>query len=135
MPTIGLEGLGASIAFSVSAYVADLIMLTLPDETVAPLDTTHLGTLVAHTSKPSQLVKIGNISCEFDHNPASPRLRGVVQTFTIAWPLRSGQTTPYKRVYSGYVTKEGSEEMKVESLMRSKITIEVSGNYSEVAAT
>lgn len=135
MPTIALEGTGASIAFSVSSFTSDLISLTLPEESVEVIDTTHLGTPTAKTSKPAKLKKIGSISCEFDHNPSAPRLLRVEQTFTISWPLLTGQATPYKRVYTGYVSSEGGEEMKVDNKMTKKVTIEVSGDYSEVAAT
>lgn len=135
MTTIALEGTGAAIAFSVSSFTSDLITLTLPDETVESMETTHLGTTGAKTSKPGKLKAIGPIECEFDHNPAAPSLLKVEQAFTISWPLRTGQATPYKRVYSGYVSKQGGEPMEVGKLMRSKVTITVSGDYSEVQPT
>lgn len=135
MATVALEGTGATIAFSVSSFVADLITLTLPEESVSVLDTTHLGTTVAKTAKPATLISHGDISAEFDHVPGIGRLTRVQQNFTIAWPLRSGETTPYKRVYSGFVKSQGGEEMKTDTKMVTKVTIQVSGDFSEIAAT
>jgi len=71
MTTVALEGTGATIAFSVSSFVADLISLTLPEETVAVLDTTHLGTTVAKTAKPATLISHGDISPTSEFIPAS----------------------------------------------------------------
>lgn len=135
MPTAILEGTGASITFSVSAFTAALISLTLPEESVEAIDTTHLGTVAAKTSKPGKLKKVGSISCEFEHDPTQPALLRVEQDFTINWPLEPGQATPYMRTYSGYVSQEGGEEFKVDSRMTRKVTIEVSGDWEETAAT
>jgi hypothetical protein len=135
MTTLALEGTGASIAMSVSSFTADLISLSLPELSVEAMDTTHLGTVGAKTKKVAKLYEIGAISAEFDHNPASPSMKGVQQNFTISWPLQTGQTTPYKRIYPGFVSSEGGEEMTVDNLMRSKVTITVTGAMTEVAAT
>lgn len=135
MPTIALEATGATIAFSVSSFVADLISLTLPEESIEDIDTTHLGTTGVKTSKPATLTSLSEIAAEFDHVPGIARIVGVVQNFTIAWPLRTGETTPYKRIYPGYVKTQGGEEMKTDNKMVTKVTIKPTGNYTEVPAT
>lgn len=136
MSTIALEGVGATIAFSISSsFTGDLISITLPEESVEALDTTHLGTAAVKSSKAAKLAQLSDISAEFDHVPGAPRMVSVQQSVTIAWPTLAGQVTPYKRVYPGFVMNQGGEEMKTETLMRTKITFHPTGQYTEVAAT
>lgn len=136
MPTIALEGTGASISFASSTFTADLISLTLPERAREVIDTTHLGTLVSKTFKPAKLQNPGTISAEFDHNPEAQNLVGnPIEQITINYPLQSGQTTPTRLVFQGFVSQMGGEEMKVDSRMTTKVTIQVSGDISVVAAT
>lgn len=135
MATIALEGTGATIAFGSSSYVADLISLTMPEEAVEDLDTTHLGTTVAKTSKPGALLDPGEVSLVYDHNPALASPLRTVQTFTVSYPLQTGETTPAKRTFSGYVKSIGGEEFTVDNLIRTNVTIKVSGPITRVAAT
>ena len=136
MPTIALEGTGASIAFALSSFTSDLITLTLPERQREVIETTHLGTTGGKTFKPAKLVNNGTISCEFDHNPAAQKLvKNPVEQITISYPLESGQTTPARIVFQGFVTGEGGEELKVDSRMTTKATIQISGDITEVPAT
>lgn len=137
MTTICLEGTGASIAFgTTTTFLSDLISLTLPEESREVIDTTHLGTTVAKTSKPAKLKMIGDIQAEFDYNPSAPKLVDqAMETITINFPLLAGQTTPKKKVFTGYVSQQGGEEMVVDKPMRTKVTIKVSGDITETAAT
>ena len=136
MPTIALEGTGASIAFGTSSFAHDLISLTLPERTREVLDTTHLGTTGAKTSKPAKLKNVGTISCEFDHNPAAADLlEGDVETITISYPLQDGESTPAKLQFSGFVTQQGGEEFRVDTKMTTKVTIQVSGDLEVIDAT
>jgi hypothetical protein len=136
MPTYALEGTGATIAFATSNFNSDLISLTLPEKAREAIETTHLGTVGAKTFKPAKLKNVGTISAEFDHNPAATDLTGQdIETITISYPLLSGQTTPTRLVISGFATNQGGEEMKVDSRMTSKVTIQVSGDITLVPAT
>jgi hypothetical protein len=136
MPTIALEGTGASIAFALSSFTSDLITLTLPERQREVVETTHLGTIGGKTFKPAKLVNNGTISCEFDHNPAAQKLvKNPMETITITYPKDTGQTTAAAVVFQGFVTGEGGEELKVDSRMTTKVTIQISGDITEVAAT
>lgn len=136
MPTIALEGTGASIQFASSSFTADLIMLTLPERSREIIETTHLGTLVSKTFKPAKLQNPGTISAEFDHVPEAQNLvLNAIEQITINYPLQAGQTTPTKLVFQGFVSQMGGEEMKVDSRMTTKVTIQVSGDITVVAAT
>ena len=136
MATVALEGTGATIAFAISSFTADLISLTLPDKAREAIDTTHLGTTGAKTYKPAKLKTVGDISCEFDHNPEANDLTdNVIETITISYPLLSGQSTPTRLVFSGFVISQGGEEMKVDQRMVTKVTIKVSGDITITPAT
>lgn len=136
MTTIALEGTGASIAFATSEFTADLITLTLPSQSRESIDTTHLGTVGAKTSKPAKLKDVGSIEIEVDHDPSADRLIGAEpEEITISYPLQDGETTPAKLVFTGYVVNEGGEEFKVDDRMRTKMTIKVSGDMEPVAPT
>lgn len=136
MSTIALEGTGASIQFGSSAFSSDLISLTLPEITREAIDTTHLGTVSAKSSKPAKLRNVGEIQAEFDHDPAAIDLtKRDAEQITINYPLLSGQVTPTKLVFNGFVTSQGGEEMKVDQRMSTKATIKVNGDITVVAAT
>lgn len=136
MSTIALEGTGSSIQFGSSAFSSDLISLTLPEITREAIDTTHLGTTAAKTAKPAKLRNVGEIGCEFDHNPAAIDLSSRdPEQITINYPLLSGQATPTKLVFNGFVTSQGGEEMKVDQRMVTKVTIKVNGDITVVPAT
>lgn len=136
MPTIALEGTGASIAFASSTFTADLISLTLPERAREVIETTHLGTLVSKTFKPAKLQNPGTISCEFDHVPEAQNLvLNSIEQITINYPLQAGQTSPTRLVFQGFVTQMGGEEMKVDSRMTTKVTIQVSGDITVTPAT
>jgi hypothetical protein len=136
MPTIALEGTGASIAFANSSFTSDLISLTLPEKAREVIETTHLGTTGAKTYKPAKLKNIGTMSAEFDHNPEAVDLTSKdPEQITISYPLQAGQTTPTKLVFNGFVTQQGGEEFKVDARMTTKVTIQVNGDVNVVAAT
>lgn len=136
MPTYALEGTGATISFATSVFTSDLISLTLNEAAREALETTHLGTLVSKTFKPGKLVNVGTISAEFDFNPAANSLiSNPAETITITYPLETGQATAARVTFSGFVTGEGGVELKVDALMRIKVTIQISGSITFTAAT
>ncbi len=136
MTTVALEGTGASIAFATSAFAADLISLTLPEKARAEMETTHLGTLSAKTYKAAKLKDVGTITCEFDHDPDEIALiEQAEEEITITYPLRPGEATAAKLVFNGFATQEGGEEFKVDTLLRTKVTIRVNGDIEYTPAT
>jgi hypothetical protein len=130
MTTIALEGVGATIAFgTTTGFTNDLVSLTLPEKSREALETTHLGTVGAKTYKPAKLKNVGTISCEFDTDPEAPALiDGDVEQIVITFPALEGFSVGTKLTFSGFVTSEGGEEFKPDTLMRTKVTIQVSGD-------
>ena len=135
MATIALEGTGATIQFATSGFAADLITLTLPEYTRETIDTTHLGTTGAKTSKPAKLHMVGDIAATFDHDPAEVNMvKEDPETITITYPLLAGQSVGKKLSFSGYVTSQGGEEMTVDQRMITSITIKPAGTVTETPA-
>jgi hypothetical protein len=136
MATIALEGTGANIAFATSSFTSDLISLTLPEKSREVIETTHLGTVGAKTHKPARLINVGTISAEFDHDPVAIDLtKKDPEAITISYPLLTGQTTPTRLVFTGFVTAQGGEEFKVDARMTTKVTIQVTGDITITPAT
>jgi hypothetical protein len=136
MPTIALEGTGSSISFATSVFTSDLVSLTLPEKAREVIETSHLGTIGAKTYKPAKLKNVGSISCEFDHNPAADDLTdNDPEVITINYPLLTGQTTPAKLTFTGFVTSQGGEEMKIDQRMTTKVTIQVNGDMTFTPAS
>ena len=136
MPTYAIEGQGASIAFATSTFTSDLPSITLPEKSREVIDTTHLGTTGAKTSKPAKLKNVGTISVEVDHNPAADDLTdNDPETITISYPLLTGQTTPVKLQFNGFVISQGGEEFKTDQRLTTKVTIQVNGDIAVIAAT
>lgn len=136
MTTYAIEGQGATIAFGSSTFVSDLLSFNMPERTREVLETTHLGTTVAKTFKPAKVKTIGDISCEFDHNPgAADLLNNAIETITVNYPLLTGQSVAAKLVFSGFVIQQGGEEFKTDTKLTTKVTIKVSGDLAYTAAT
>jgi hypothetical protein len=131
MPTVALEGTGARIAFSASSFTSDLITLQLPERAREAIETTHLGSLVTKTFKPGVLIDPGQVTAEFDHNPAAAKLiKGSVETITIHYPKEDGQTTAATLAFTAFCVSEGGEEFTVGSRMTSKLTFQVTSDYT-----
>jgi hypothetical protein len=136
MPTIALEGTGAAITFATSAFTSDLITLTLPERTREAIDTSHLGSTIVKTAKPGKLVDPGEVSAEFDHNPAAVKLiKNAAETVTITYPLETGQATAATLAFTAFVTSEGGENFTIGERMTTKVTLKVTSDFTFTAAT
>lgn len=134
MPTIALEGVGASIAFATSAFAADIYSISLPERTREKIDTTHLGSTVVKTAKPGKLIDPGEIQVEIDHDPAAARLvKQPPEQITVHYPLRGSQTVSDQIEFTGFVTSEGGESFEVGKALRTKLTITVTSDYAFTA--
>lgn len=137
MPTFDIEGLGATVAFATnSAFNGNVIDITAASPQRESLETTHLGTTGAKTNKPGKLQNSGTYELTFDHNPNDiDMLTKDPEVVTISYPLRTGQTTPDRRVFTAWVSNFGGEEFKPDTLMRSKCTLTVTGVIQKIAGS
>lgn len=131
MTTVALEGTGTTIAFTGSGFVADLISLTLSERAREVLETTHLKTSKAKTYKPGERVDLGTMEAVFDHNPAEVMLVGLQPgPIVIGLPDGAGSIT-----LSGFVSQQGSQEMKMDQRLVTKVLIVLTGTQSDKTAT
>ena len=136
MPTIALDGSGTRIGFSRSGFTADLITLQLPERTREAMDTTHLGSRVTKTFKPGTLIDPGQVTAEFDHNPATARLiNAEPELIIITYPPQPNQTTAARLAFIGFCVSEGGEEFSVGSRLTTKMTFQVTSDYTFTPAT
>ena len=126
MPTIALEGTGASI--TIAGVTADLLTLTLPEQAKEGIATTHLGTPVALGTKGSRLVDPGQVTVEFDEAPGMPALlHRAPEQVTITYPLRPGLATPDRLRFTAFAVSEGQGEAAVSSRLTRKVTLALTG--------
>ena len=126
MPTIALEGTGASIA--IAGFTADLLSLSLPEPTKEAIATTHLGTPVALTNKGSRLADPGQVTVEFDEVPGAPAiLNRAPESVTITYPLRPGLATPDRLRFTAFAVAEGAGESTVGNRLTRKLTLALTG--------
>lgn len=129
MPTIALEGTGASI--TMAGFTADLLTLSLPEPAKNAIGTTHLGTPVAQTNKGSRLADPGQVTVEFDEVPAAPALlHRAPGPVTITYPLRPGLATPDRLQFTAFAIAEGPGEFTVGQRLTRKLTLALTGDLA-----
>lgn len=125
---INLEGTGASIQFEDSGFDAPLVSLTLPEVTREKIETSHLGTTGAKTNKPGKLIANGDISCVFRHDAEQDNLLlEEPELITISYPLLSGESEPKRLQFVGYAISQGGEDVSIDTIMDTNVTLAVSG--------
>lgn len=93
-------GTGATISFS-SGFLAEILDISLNGE-VEELDTTHMGTTNARTSKPSALAKWEATVEIFHRHDQSPPLGNAQESIVITAPSDgTGGTSTW--TYTGYM--------------------------------
>ena len=127
MPTPD-TGNGATIAFGTQGGSYNVVDMTGHEEEVASLDDTHLGTTGFMTSIPDDLDSPGEfeISVHFDSSDGLPNTK-VVETITITYALKSGETTAGNIAGTGYITKRKFPDIKNGEIMVAKLTIKWDG--------
>lgn len=135
MPVLYLNGLGATVDFATSGDTLEIVTLDQPERERPSEETTHLGS-TEETAEPGGLENHGAISLEVHHDPEMTNFLGAaIEAITVNYPLRSGQTTPAKRQFNGFVTKQGGESFAKTGRITSKLEIMVANGWTEVAPT
>jgi len=108
----------------------------LPERTRESIDTTHLASRPTKTFKPGTLIDPGQVTAEFDHNPAATKLiNAAPEWITIVYPLLPGQTTSTRIGFNAFCVSEGGEEFSVGSRLTTKMTFQVTSDYSITPGT
>jgi hypothetical protein len=130
--TIALEGHGVSVSFSASGFTGDLLNIVLSERARETIETVHLGTQSAKTYKPGETVDLGMLTMVVDHDPAALQLVGYpAETITIIYPLQPGQIIPDSLSLFGCVMSQGTEEMKMDQRLVTKLQIKLA-NYQSI---
>jgi len=119
-------GTGTTITFGTSGFSAEILDVTPPDGSREPINTSHMGTLVAHTFTPAKLVDWGEFSFDAHFDPAlTPLVKGAAETITIAFPNSGASSWAFEGFCDGY-----SPTDPLEGKATIAIKIKVSGDVT-----
>lgn len=120
-------GTGTTIAAATgfATFFAEILDVTPPNASLEAIQTSHMGTTVAHTFTPADLIDWGELNCQLAFDPAEDPPMGTVATFTITFP--DDDTTTWQ--FSGFIT--GYEpSVPMEDRATADVTIKVSGDVT-----
>lgn len=125
------EGTGASVTFGTSGFTANFTELSIDGMSRPAIDTTHLGTTVARTFIPSELVDNGEFGIEFQWDPDDyPPIDQAAETITLTFPLSSSGSSAATFQFTGFMT-DFSGGIQVGELMTGSGTIKISGDITD----
>jgi len=134
-------GTGTSIAFGTSTFAPEIIDLKFSSISRPVIKTSHLGTTVADTFMPGDLVDYGTCEVEYQFCPTTtlltkyiPPITSVAETITISFPLYSGAAAKATAAGSGFVSTYSLAEPH-EDLQTGTFTIKWSGAVTFTAAS
>lgn len=129
----GRTGQGVTLTVP-SGFTANLFMVGGTERTREPVEDTHLGlaSQSERTYVPDDLIEGGEFTCRFEWNQSFstfPPLIGDAETITITYPLRSGEGTNATLAGTGFLTRDKSADIEVNSssIMEGEITIKWDG--------
>lgn len=123
MTFLALEGTGATIQFMGSDFTSDLINLVLSERAREHIETTHLGTKVAKTFRPGELVDLGTVRATFDHKPGEVLLVGApAQQIVIKYPSTASRSFDPLVLY-GAVVAQGGQRLWIDNRIVTAVTI------------
>ena len=126
---------GATIVFGTSSFSAEILGATLPGATRPVIDTTHLGTTVARSKIPGDLIDWGQFEFELQFDPDNePPLDQAAETITVTFPTPSGGLTGATWEFSGFIASY-SGAFALEEKMTATVTLEISGDITWTAST
>lgn len=117
-------GNGTTITFGTTGLAANVYSIGEFSHELAALDTSHLGTTGFMTNMPDDLESPGEfeIEIEFDTEEDIPA-RGTVETITITYPQRTGETAAANHAGTGYIRRWTNTELKNGQVQRAKVLV------------
>lgn len=120
------DGHGTTIAFGTSTFTANLIDVSGPGISRAPIDTSHMGTATAMTAIPASLYDGGEVTITVEHaGDDAPPITAAAEVITINW-AGSGETWVFNAFVSGYEPGASIGER-----MQATMNLKVSGVVTE----
>jgi hypothetical protein len=119
-------GLGATVTFS--GLSAPVVSIDMGDQTIEMLDSSHLGTTSFVEKVVGDLIDAGTITIEtlFD-TPDTPLTTGTLQTLTVTWPQRGGESAAATLVGTAAVTSQSFPSLVRNEVQKATITFEFDG--------
>lgn len=112
---------GITLAFGTSGFAAEIVDLNAVDQTREEVNTSHQGTVGAHTYAPVDLIENGNLVFDIHYDPAlDPPIDGPVEEITQTWP--DGTTHVFDAFMTGI-----TGVAPLNGKMTGQVTLKVSG--------
>jgi len=135
-------GTGTTLTAGTSGWTAELLSLDLNGIAREAIETSHSGTAAAGAGKhanrtyiPGDLADPGSLDVTFHFNPdTEPPIDQPAETWTVAFPLVSGDSTPASWAASGFMTEFSVTGPGQDDKMVGSATIKLSGNTTRTAA-
>jgi hypothetical protein len=123
-------GTGTTITFGTSGFTGEILEITGPDGSRVSVPTSHLGTTVAHTFMPGDLVDWGEVSLEIAFDPTEdPPIDEAPESITITFPNSDTTSWEFTGFVTGFNVRTPLEE-RMTATMRLKITGDVDTDYT-----
>lgn len=123
-------GHGATLTFGTTGYTANRRMIGGSEFELPDVEKGHLGTTGFQEYMPGDLTEPGEFEAEFEFDPGTanqvPTL-GTVETITVTYPIKSGQSAGGTLAGTGYLKKFGTPELRTNTLMVAKGTVKWDG--------
>jgi len=123
-------GNGTTIAFTTSAFTANVHRIGGANTTRNAVETSHLGTTGQRTRIPGTLTDPGTTEVEFEWDQSFatfPPITAVAETITITYPLKTGETTPAIEAGTGFLVEAQSPTAQDDTLMMGRYVIQWDG--------
>ena len=102
---------GTTVTFS-SGFFAEILSITGPGGTRVSLSTSHMGTVVAHTFTPGDLVDWGSVTLEIQFEPTEdPPIDNAAETMSINWPDSAASVWSFSAFMTGFEPTATLEEI------------------------
>ncbi len=116
-------GTGTTVVFGTSAFSANLLSLTGPNEERVSVDATHMASTTMEFI-PGELVDGGDADLELEFDGAfAPPISGATETITIDY---GGEGTGKKYTFSAFITAV-SPTIPLEDRMTATVSLKVTG--------
>ena len=124
--SVARTGKGTTVTFGTSAWSADLLEVSGPEQSREAIDTTHLGSSDDNKSYiPDDFAEPGTIEITaiYDVDDGLPPINGAAETITITEP--DGTTI----AASGFVTASGRSR-RLGERMQTTLTVQLTGDHT-----
>lgn len=118
-------GTGITISFA-TGFFAEILDVTPPGVSRESIQTSHMGTTIAHDFIPSKLVDWGELSVELQFDPGDdPPINTDPEEIIITFPNSAATTWTFQGFMTGY-----EPSAPLEDKMTASATIKVTGDVT-----